>query len=259
VHLAYNFIVPTPFYHLNVSKLLLSHHALSAPTRLFLNQYRNAFLLGNTAPDVQTISGQSREATHFFDLPLRKDDPLPWRKMLSIHHELAHLEDLAPAQTAFLAGYLCHLQADWLWVKQIFIPVFGLRRTWESFPYRLYLHNVLRAYLDRQTLPSLGNGVGPQLASAKPARWLPFVADADLSRWRDYLAAQLRPGAEIQTIKVFAARQGIAPESYYALITSETRMEAEVFSHLRRETLETYSGKLLNENVQLLERYLSSW
>jgi hypothetical protein len=257
---AYNSTVPTPFYHLSIAQDLLRHPALAPGARRSLRQNWPAFLLGSTAPDVQSISGQSRRLTHFFELPLQPGVLPPWEQMLVDYPRLAPWETaagsrdeaLTPAQAAFIAGYLCHLQADWLWVQAIFAPVFGPDQPWETFHHRLFLHNVLRAYLDRQILADLPEGLDRELAQAEPQGWLPFVADQHLAQWRDFLAGQLRPGAESRTVEVFAARQGLAPEAFYRLLDSEDQMEREVFSRLPRQQLEAYRQRLLDENLKLL-------
>lgn len=249
--------MPTPFYHLNVAVDLLNHPGLANPGFQILRNFRAEFFLGNTAPDVQTVSGQDRRVTHFFDLPVRPDALPAWENMLSLYPSLKRRVDLPSAQVAFLAGYLCHLQADWLWVVEIFAPVFGPSNAWKSFKQRLYLHNVLRAYLDQQILNNLPSELGVELRLASPAGWLPFVEDAYLCQWRDFLAQQLQPGAMVRTVEVFAARQGIPAEDYYHLIHSEERLDQEIFTHLPRKVLVEYRQRLLAENVRLLQSYFS--
>jgi hypothetical protein len=220
--------------------------------RLNLTEHRSEFLFGNTAPDVQVISGQTRAATHFFDLPLQADEQPAWEKFLVINPHLADPGRLPAAQAAFIAGYLCHLQADIHWIREIFIPVFGRRSQWETFPRRLYLHNVLRAYLDRKILPEID---GTVISSVLPDGWLPFVQDVYLVSWRDFLTSQLLPGARIQTVEVFAARQGISPEAYYALLDSEELLDEQIFTHLPRQALETYRREIVEKNLLLLRQY----
>jgi Zinc dependent phospholipase C len=245
--------VPTPFYHLSLAEEILAHPALPAGTHLFLSEHRNEFLFGNTAPDVQVVSGQPRASTHFFDLPLQPDERPAWETFLAANACLADPGKLPAAQAAFVAGYLCHLQADIFWIREIFLPVFGRRSQWESFPKRLYLHNVLRAYLDRQILPELTSGA--MLSGVLPESWLPFVQDVHLISWRDFLTSQFHPGARIQTVEVFAARQGISPEAYYTLLSSEERLDEEIFTHLPRQALEDYRQEIVRENTSLLRDY----
>jgi hypothetical protein len=175
--------------------------------------------------------------------------------MLASFPSLIRPANLPPTQAAFLAGYLCHLQADWLWVVEIFAPIFGPGNVWKSFEQRLYLHNVLRAYLDTKILDNLPSGLGTDLRLASPAGWLPFVEDPYLCQWRDFLAQQLQPGALVRTVEVFAARQGIPAEAYYRLINSEERLDQEIFVRLPRTVLIDYRQRLLEKNIRLLQTY----
>ncbi len=244
--------MPTPFYHLSLAEELINHHDLPEPICHFLRTYRNEFLFGSTAPDVQVVSGQPREVTHFFNLPIQPGDPPAWDVFLATYPELAITNTLPAALSAFLAGYLCHLQADWVWVNDIFAPAFGPRTTWGTFRQRLYYHNVLRAYLDRQILPGLPVDAGTCLGKVEPDSWLPFVKDQYLAEWRDLLAQQLHPGAAIQTVEVFSSRQGISAPEYYALLGSNERMHSEVFVHLPLERVESYWERVLKDNLYLL-------
>jgi hypothetical protein len=239
-----------------MARELLQHPALMAELRNYLQSYRGEFFFGNTAADVQTISGQTRESTHSFDLPLRKSDQSPWEKLLTTHPTLSYAIKLSPEQGAFIAGYICHLQADWMWVEEIFVPVFGLSSKLAAFPKRLYLHNVLRAYMDRQIQPALNNGVWESFQQIKPDKWLPFVADSCLQEWIDCLAGQLQPGREIKTVDVFSKRQGIPPGEYTRLISSDQLMNEEIFSHISRDKLKEFEQRLLAANLSLLQAYL---
>lgn len=250
--------MPTPFYHLSVAQELLAGPGLPPAVSDLLRQHSSAFLLGHTAPDVQVVSGQPREATHFFELPLRPEDPPAHARLLQVYPALARGRALPAPQAAFLAGYLCHLLADWEWVQQIFIPCFlpgpnGLRVRQAHF-----LHNALRCYLDEQILPGLNGAVRSRLGLADPAGWLPVVEDGPLRRWRDLLAAQLQPGAPVRTVEVFAARLGLPPQAFEALLGSEERLEAELFSRLPRRALERYRARLVQDSLDLVVRYLTS-
>jgi hypothetical protein len=246
--------MPTPFYHLSIAEELLANSRLPEETRRWLIRQRPAFLLGNTAPDVQTVSQQAREATHFFVLPLQRNAHLPWEVMWNEYPELRKDADaaLSEAQAAFLAGYVCHLQADWVWVNEIFEPFFGSGGHWAERQHRLYIHNVLRAYLDRQVLGCLHPRSGELLMRAVPEKWLPFVEDAHLCQWRDFLAPQLHPGASAQTVEVFAARQGIDPEQFYQLLDSEPLMDQQVFVHLSRRQMSMYRQQMIAQSLALL-------
>jgi len=248
--------VPTPFYHLSIAEELLASPHLPAGVKSFLHTERSAFLLGKTAPDVQTISGQARPETHFYHIPLRGNLG-PWEKMFARHRYLSRPGKLPAAQAAFISGYICHLQADVIWITDLFVPYFvpliaRTRRRQVG-----YLHNVLRAYLDALILAELPADVGGQLADVNPAGWLPFVEDEYMVGWRDYLARQLMPGAKAQTVEVFASRLDLPVESFLELLNSESRMETEVFSFIPRQVLVEYRQKLVSANLKLLTEFLA--
>jgi hypothetical protein len=249
--------VPTPFYHLHLAEELIIHPELPKNLRLFLQTWRCDFLFGTTAPDVQVVSGQARQETHFFNLPIQAEDQPAWEFMLVKLPQLQGTEPLPERQKAFIAGYLCHLQADWLWVKELFIPIFGPRCTWGTFRERLYYHNVLRAYLDLRILPKLSTGLDLCLSQVEPDDWLPFVGDDYLRQWRDLIFQQLRPGATPQTVEVFSSRQGISAPEYYALLESAERMQTEVFTHIPLELIQAYRYGVIRENIRLLSNYLA--
>jgi hypothetical protein len=235
----------------------MAHPNLSAEVRIQLNKHAGAFLLGNTAPDVQVISGQARQVTHFFTLPIQSAAAPPWETMLFEHPELIHVEHFPGSRSAFLAGYLCHLQADWIWVLTLFLPTFGPEQTWETFPRRLYLHNVLRAYLDGQVISTLTADVVGNLKDTCSENWLPFVRDYHLDEWRDFLTNQFKPGAEVKTVDLFASRQGIDPLEFHSLVQSETDMESQVFERLPRATLIDFRDQIISMNLELIQSYLT--
>jgi hypothetical protein len=250
--------MPTPFYHLRLAEDLINHPAIPDSTRVFLLSWSYEFMLGCIAPDVQVVSGQAREDTHFFSLPIQSGDQPAWRNMLEEYPQFAEGDKLRQDQAAFLAGYLCHLQADWIWVRNIFLPIFGPQCSWSSFAERLYYHNVLRAYLDLQIQPRLPASLASGLGKVSPDHWLPFIQDQHLEEWRDFVCPQLRKGAAIQSVEVFSSRQGISPPEYYALLESRERMKEEIFSHIALEQLEAYNQAVLRDNLQLMSGYLAS-
>jgi hypothetical protein len=257
VVLAYNSGVPTPFYHLSLADQLLQHEDLPQTVGAVLTDQRCAFFFGKTAPDVQSISGQPRPETHFYWLPLG-DQVLPWKQMLKRYPELADTVEIGPERAAFTAGYLCHLQADILWIEHIFWPYFIGPMSWKKRKReKIFIHNVLRAYLDDQILTGLPKGLSECLGKVNPNGWLPVVENEDLSAWRDFLAEQLSPDGVTQTVEVFARRQGISAEEFSALLYSEERLEVELFSFIPRDTLVEYREAVIADNLLLLEQYFS--
>ena len=249
--------MPTPFYHLSLAAELLDCGELPTFAAEPLIDQRCAFFFGKTAPDVQTLSGQPRSETHFYWLPLA-DQLLPWRQLLKRFPELADPAGLDPARAAFTAGYLCHLQADILWIEKISMPYFISLVGWKKRKReKIFLHNVLRAYLDEKILPDLPADLAECLRLVKADDWIPVLQNDDLIRWRDYLADQLSPEGVTHTVELFASRQGIPVEEFTALLHSEERLERDLFSFVSRDTLVEYREAVIAENLVLLKQYFS--
>jgi hypothetical protein len=245
--------MPTPFTHLAAAAELLGAPGLPADARAALQAEWPAFLFGNTAPDVQTISGQPREATHFFSVPLR-GAPAASAQMLARYPALAVRDALPLAQAAFLCGYLAHLVYDQLWIRDLFEPYFGEAPTWGTFHERLYLHNVLRAQVDAEDLARLAPAVAAQLSAAEPAGWLPYVDSHHLRAWRDLIADQLHSGAG-RTVEVFAQRNRVDPHEFAALLASPEQMAARVFVHLPPGALAAYRAQALAASARTIAAY----
>lgn len=248
--------MPTPFYHLSIATELLDSPALPEAIRSLLQQQRCAFFLGKTAPDVQSLSGQPRHETHFYRIPLVESNP-PWERLFSSYPQLARADQLPPDQAVFMAGYICHLQADIIWIKELFLPYFLPLLTKIRRKQVGYLHNVLRSYLDERILHDLQQDVGQCLMDVQAENWLPFVQAKYLTEWRNFIAGQLMPGAKVQTVEVFAARMKMPVEALLELLHSESRMESEIFSFIPYQVLVEYRLKLVSSNLELLGEYFS--
>ena len=250
--------MPTPFYHLSVANQVVEHPSLNPELKRLLLGNFGAFLLGNTAPDVQVLSGQERSATHFFSVPTPANAPVPWERMLSEYPSLNGTKDLDFTQAIFIAGYLCHLQADWIWVTEIFQPVFGPHQSWATFLKRLDWHNVLRAHLDVEVIAGLPVERILALEPVHPNNWLPFIQDYHLEDWWAYLCDQLQPGNSVRTVEVFASRQGIDAHEFRTMLRSDELMQKNIFNRISRQRIDQYRMGLVAKNVALLENYFEA-
>jgi hypothetical protein len=249
--------VPTPIQHLTVAERILAAPVLPAAVHACVDwneAVRGAFFFGHIAPDVQVVSRQPRETTHFFTLPPRNSRPA-YTNMLAAHPRFAQPATLAAPHAAFLAGYLSHLLLDECWVRQVFYPVFGPGKKWGDRQERFLLHNVLRAWLDRRDFPRLPDGIADLLGHAEPKGWLPFATDADLIRWRDIVADQLAPGAALRTVEIFANRARIPDAKFLALVEPDAMTER-IFSRVSLGALDRLHDRAVVGTVDLIVRYL---
>ena len=245
--------VPTPVMHLALAEEILRGDALPPAIRRLLIRQRGPFLLGHTVPDVQTVSGQSRDETHFYSIPPTTGRPA-YEALFAAHPRLARAEALPPAQAAFVAGYIAHLLLDELWLYDIFQRYF--LPDWGPLGERLFLHNVLRTWMDSRDQQRLNGSVAVALRWTEPRDWLPFVSDEHLQAWRDWLVEQLDPAHPVQTAEVFARRMGVSVAEVEAVLRSPQQMEERVFSHIPRAALRSFHEKGYARSGELIGRYL---
>jgi len=247
--------MPTPVHHLVIAQAIVADSWLTGAARQLIESQRGAFLLGSIAPDVQSVSRQPREATHFFKLP--PTDARPGHAiMLAQHSALARAERLAPAHAAFIAGYVTHLALDELWIAQMFGPCFGMEAKWGTFRERLLIHNVLRTWLDERDQRRLDGRTSDLLARVEPQGWLPFVRDAGLRAWRDEIAEELAPGAIVRTAQVFAERLQVSPLELRRLLDSPAEMQQRVFARVPPGGVERFYADARAIGVQRVAEYV---
>ena len=247
-------VVPTPFQHLCYAQRVLG--APSLPVWLVdrLELECGAFVLGNTAGDVQSITGQPRLETHFYSLSnLRNASAVD--TLLSAHPELSEPTLLSPAHAAFVSGYLVHLVWDQIWAEDIFIPLYRDSESWPDRVSRYVHHNALRIHLDRESYDSLDRErLVELLDGVTPAGWLPFVADEALNGWRDWLVEQLRDPDGVQTAAVFAERMNVPVSALKDIVDVMARGDYADVPDLAA-ALARYEAAGLTESALVLLRY----
>ena len=247
--------MPTPVMHLALALEILRRGDLSPAVRRLLNRQRGPFLLGHTAPDVQTISGQGREETHFYTIPRATAARPAHEALFAACPQLAHAGALPAEQAAFVAGYIAHLLLDELWLDDVFLPYF-MRPEWGPLRERLFLHNVLRTWLDAGDQRHIEGSAAEEMGTATPQGWLPFVTDAHLRAWRDWLVEQLGPAHSVETAQIFARRMGIPAAEMEAVLNSPRQMEERVFSRVPRGALQSFHQAGYERSVALIDQYL---
>jgi hypothetical protein len=247
--------VPTPFNHIVLAETLLQAGKLPPSIVDRLRQSRQAFLLGNTAPDLGGLAGRPRAQTHFFHVPMYSAHPAHLR-LLDRHPELDRPNDMHPDHAAFVAGYLSHIWVDQLWIRGIFQPYFASVTSPSTFRQRLTDHNLLRAHLDRLDRTQLPTDLGDGFGTVQPNHWLGFAPDSEIINWRDHLADQLGPEGHYRTEEVFARRLGIPAQKFKRQLDSETHMRYILHKVLPNAVLVDFNHSSLDHMAELLQYYL---
>ncbi len=251
--------MPTPIMHLALAEEILSDGNIPTTVRRLLTQHRGPFLLGHTAPDVQTVSGQARDETHFYSIPRISNTRPAHETLFAAHPRLARAESIPPAQAAFVAGYIAHLLLDELWLDDIFLPYFSpAEQTWVARCERHFVHNILRTWMDARDQQKLNGHLALALQEVKPQEWLPFVTDEHLHTWRDWLVEQLAPGHVVETVEVFARRMDVPVAEMEAVLRSPQQMEERVFCRIPRSALQSFHEIGYARSVALIVQYLGT-
>jgi hypothetical protein len=242
--------------HLQIAERVRASHQFSGEARRLVEQQWPAFYLGSVAADVQTVSHAPRDQTHFYGLPPDPHRPVH-ELMFSQHPSLAGAGRLPPAQAVFVAAYAAHLMLDVRWYWDVLTPYF-INADWGEHRHRFLIHNSLLTYLDQIALAALPASADETLAAAAPDSWLPFVADADLTCWRDMLVQQLRPGAMSQTVEVYARRLGITPADFAANLRDPAWMDDQVFRNVPLPRVQTMLDEAVGQSITLINDYLQT-
>jgi len=249
--------MPTPFTHLETAQRFMADERLPPDMRDLLNAERSAFLLGNIAADARVDAGVSRETTHFFayDRPIEER---PWRVMLRMYPEL-HTPH-TPAHRAFLVGYVAHLSIDEYWTRKMVRPYF-IKRDWNtpSHEFRFLMLHIILSYMDERDLALLEAWQHEVLCAAAPEDWLPFMSDATLAGWRNFIGAQIAPGGVSQTLSLFGARIGKAPEELHSILDSPEQMQNGLWANVPPDDLARVESEMYVFACEQMAVYLDEY
>lgn len=242
--------MPTPFTHLWIAQNVLAHSALPAVIHTALTQHEPAYLLGSIAPDAKPTPESDREATHFY----RYDRPIEdriWRVMLSRWPQLTPPHDVD--HSAFLAGYVAHLAADEYWSLNMLKPHFAHGQWGDDLRWRFYVLHYMLIFMDERDEARLPDTYPDLIHASQPRDWLPFMGDAVLCDWRDYIADQITGDSE--TLEIFGSRIGTEPAEMRQILDDDARMNQMLWDHVSRDTLHTLETDMIDFAVEQLIAY----
>ena len=155
--------------------------------RGYVFDHKGAYYLGSTAPDIRAMTRWPREQTHFAPLSV-EEVGTGTKTMFRMHPELQ--ENLSPASQAFLAGYVCHLAADEVWITSVFRRHFDTaedsRLTDNQVEANIW-DRAMQLNMDRQALPQISGCAHPEnwLSCSDHDVSMPFFEDGLLADWKD--------------------------------------------------------------------------
>lgn len=251
--------MPNAQTHLAAACDLLASPAVQrALTWLGSGEARSAFLLGTISPDVRAISGHSREATHFFEIPPREGH-MAHDLMFGRWPSLKHVTSMEPVRAAFVAGYVTHLIMDQVWVERIVMPYLFIDGVmWSTGHPNWRLYSILMSYMEYQAAERLPGGTVGLVERATPqGEWLPFVKDHYLVEWRDRVTGLIRRGGARVISRMFAQTNHMSSEALEAIVLSEERMAAEAYPVVSHKQLQAFRDEAARLSADAVLAYLS--
>ena len=238
--------------------------ALESGKRLghpIVREHQGSFLLGCTTPDVRLFKGWERERTHFFKLAT---DPTGagFERMLSENPQLRRSDRLSRETTAFMLGYLCHLNIDEGWICQIWRRHFGKGSTLAGDPLVLVLDRVMQFHLDRRERESIADLEGA-LESIKGA-WqgveVGLIDEGVLREWQGIVID--RAGRELPWHKFAGMVKRLRPSASVGeteqVMDKIPEMLEKVRAHIPDDEIASFRQAAMDNFVETANRYLKA-
>lgn len=253
--------MPSPFIHLALASSAADALPLAAAER-------PALLLGSIAPDARSVTGQSREATHFWS---SHNDVSGALKLLVAYPGL-QADRLLPAERAYVAGYLAHLVADEQWTLLIYRRFFGRRSKFgasqEGAQLQLALHTVLEEEreLARPPMHALIGELRAAQGFVPPVECASFLAPETLEQWRALVVRQWAkaPGKERLASLLEAVAHDDARETREErdrrrndLLERLDGLRQEARTYVVRDALEDFEARAIRESTSFVRDYLA--
>jgi hypothetical protein len=251
--------MPNSQTHLLCASALLSDlRSLPETAWLGQNDAQAAFLLGSISPDVRAVSGQSREATHFFTIPF-SDDRSAQITMLDEYPQVARTRVSDPVQAAFVAGYFTHLIMDQTWVEQVVMHTLFIEgEAWGIYHPNWRTYALLMAYLEYQSAAQLPPNTSEQMRSASPHQWLPFVLDNHLELWCEHVSNLIQSGGARALSMMLARSCRMTPDELEAIVLSPSQMADQAFHTVPSEKLAAFQSETTRRCRASVLEYLTA-
>jgi hypothetical protein len=253
----YNYAMPTPFTHLQITQKLLTDTSLPEATRTQIQAYLPAFQLGSIVADARVASGIGREVTHFYsyDTPITDH---PWRVMLKAHPTLQQSQ--SEAHRMFIAGYVAHLATDEAWALKMVRPNFA-ERDWVEVNrvHKFIALHLLLTHMDERDETKLEQWQADTLPQCQPQQWLPFIPDDVIIGWRDLIYHQIKPDGLSKTLDIFSQRLCVEPLFLRDILDDPDTMTRWLWAYVDPEEFATAEALMYNFTCDQLQIYLTEF
>ncbi len=227
-----------------------------------LDEERGNLYLGSTAPDIRVITRWERERTHFFDLG-NFDEQSGVAGFFQAYPRLARPATLNRPTTAFVVGYLTHLEMDETWINTVYRPFFGERSPLGGNLRANIMDRAMQFSLDREKRSdrALMGHVLAEVARCDLALEIDFIDGDTLRRWQEVMLDVVNHPPDWERFRYVAGRHlreaGIeSPEAFQEFLRSLPDLVEETVRYLTPERVQDFARDSLKRSLGVAKEYL---
>ncbi|MDR9458600.1 MAG: zinc dependent phospholipase C family protein [Dehalococcoidia bacterium] len=250
-----------PLLYLHLS---LANEAAELLRHSVVDRNMGDYLLGSISPDVHYIGGVFRKDTHFFDLDEQECES-GTSLFFKAHPDLAGGSKLDTATKSFVAGYLSHLVADEIWIKDIYRPFFGNSSSLSGDPTANVLDRLLQFELDRREREDKlkKTAIRDDLCGSEPQVSIDFMALTALRQWRDFACTMIDRDVTLADFPRLARgfllpSKKIDAEQLEPFLSSLADRLDWVIHYVTPDGLAAFREKVISQSVTVSKEYLGA-
>jgi hypothetical protein len=118
---------------------------------------------------------------------------------------------------------------------------------------RFFSLHLMLIHMDERDEARLTEHAVSTMRQATPDNWLPFMPDAVICEWRDFIADQIE--GESETIDIFAGRIGAKPQQLARLAHTEQLIHDRLWQHVSKDVLHRLEAAMYDFSRSQLHIY----
>jgi len=155
-----------------------------------------------------------------------------------------------------MAGYICHLWLDVIWVRDVYLPGFGPEAKWLTMRDRLLYHNILRAWCDQQDQSKLNGDHRTQFSRRSAARLAALHLRSIFDPVARPAGRSISTGRQHPHGRSLRSAQPRAPAEFQRLLESPQALEDNIFVHASQATIAAFYQHGHDQMAELISEYL---
>tara|TARA_A100001037_G_C15139723_1_gene633052 strand:- start:341 stop:1081 length:741 start_codon:yes stop_codon:yes gene_type:complete len=182
--------------------LFIAQAALNQITDDSIRKHESFYLLGSTAPDIKALSKTPREQSHFVKLNSFQHIGEGYKSLLE---QNPYIKSVSGIHKAFWSGYISHLVLDETWIVNMYRNKFAYSIDETNHDYLQIMDRATQLHLDKIAYAHSQNWI-KLLNEIECEIEIPFIQNANLIDWREFLTSHIDIGFNWERINFMAKR-----------------------------------------------------